>query len=49
VNPTTGGQVQWLLTPGSSVEWLSVVVEAAEPSPEARICYTATSPPPAVS
>jgi hypothetical protein len=43
--PQTSGnwQVEWL-TPRPAVEWLAVTIEVAEPSPEARICYTATQP-----
>jgi hypothetical protein len=37
-------RIEWLM-PGATVEWLDVIVEVAEPSPQARICYTATWPP----
>ena len=43
---TSGMPVEWL-PPGGGVQLLSITIEAAEPSPDARICYTATSGRPA--
>ena len=42
---TSGTPVEWFIPAATpSVEWTEVTVTVAEPSPEARIYYGATSP-----
>jgi hypothetical protein len=46
MNDITGNApVEWLLPAAPAAEWLSLTIDVAEPSPGARICYTATEHP----
>lgn len=44
MNPTSSNcRIEWFPV-RLLAEWMRVTVTAADPSPEARICYTATWP-----